>query len=274
MESNDSGLGAIGHGAWDSAAADYEELVTPFTAHYARAALDLLDGAVPGARIIDVAAGTGAFAIAAAQAGAQVCASDFSPGMVARLADQLAPFRDCEALVMDGQALSCESAAFDIAVSIFGVMLFPDWRSGLSELARVIRPGGRGCVAVWQNIAGAGPAFAFTQAYRAAFPDRAMPVPGAGIVHLSDPARLAEAMRDAGFLDVVIHPVQGVWQVASIDTVMRDMDRLYGPLPLFASLDGHERTIFARHLRSVFEVHQSGEGVKIPATALVALGRR
>ncbi|MFX7996903.1 class I SAM-dependent methyltransferase, partial [Acinetobacter baumannii] len=76
-------------------------------------------------------------------------AVDFSPGMVARVAG--AGSANVEARVMDGQALALPDGGFDAVVSIFGVIMFPDWRKGLAEMARVTRPGGWGIVATWQD---------------------------------------------------------------------------------------------------------------------------
>lgn len=56
-----------------------------------------------------------------------------------------------EAKVMHGQALALDDGSFDAVLSISGVIMFPDWRKGLSEVARVTRPGGYGVVATWQN---------------------------------------------------------------------------------------------------------------------------
>ena len=44
---------------------------------------------------------------------------------------------------MNGEALTVPDASFDAAFSIFGVMLFSDWRRGLREQARVLRSGGK-----------------------------------------------------------------------------------------------------------------------------------
>lgn len=88
---------------WDVAAQHYERTAHPFTARYAEAALARISLG-PDNRILDVAAGTGALALAAARTGAQVLASDFSPGMVARIAAAGIP--NIEARVMDGQALA------------------------------------------------------------------------------------------------------------------------------------------------------------------------
>lgn len=133
----------------------------------------------PGERVLDVAAGTGALALEAAAGGARVLATDFSPGMVERLAARLGEGgfdqADSEARVMDGQALDLPDGGFDAAFSIFGVMLFPDWEAGLRELHRVVRPGGRVVMATWARAEGAGPAMLFAQAWREAFPDRDTP---------------------------------------------------------------------------------------------------
>ena len=48
-----------------------------------------------------------------------------------------------ETRVMDGHALELDDDSFDMAGSQFGVMLFPDMPKGISEMARVVKPGGR-----------------------------------------------------------------------------------------------------------------------------------
>src|SRR5215207_6206306 len=48
-----------------------------------------------------------------------------------------------ETRIMDGHTLELEDNTFDVAGSQFGVMLFPDMPRGISEMARVTKPGGR-----------------------------------------------------------------------------------------------------------------------------------
>ncbi len=97
-----------------------------------------------GMRFLDVAAGSGALSIPAARLGAQVLATDMSPVMLEHLnARARKEELSIETRVMDGHALELKDNTFDVAGSQFGVMLFPDMPRGISEMARVTKPGGR-----------------------------------------------------------------------------------------------------------------------------------
>jgi SAM-dependent methyltransferase len=50
---------------------------------------------------------------------------------------------------MDGQALQFKDATFDAALSVLGIILFPDAARGLAEMRRVVRPGGWVSVVTW-----------------------------------------------------------------------------------------------------------------------------
>lgn len=94
----------------------------------------------PGAKVLDVATGTGDLAIEAASRGAQVIGSDFSEGMLER-ARVKAPGITFE----QGDALALRYAddAFDAATVGFGARNFADLEQGLREMTRVVRAGGK-----------------------------------------------------------------------------------------------------------------------------------
>lgn len=94
----------------------------------------------PGSRVLDVATGTGDLAIEAASRGCEVVGSDFSEGMLARARDKAPAIRFEQA---DAMALPYPDDAFDAATVGFGARNFGDLERGLSEMARVVRPGGR-----------------------------------------------------------------------------------------------------------------------------------
>ena len=94
----------------------------------------------PGSRALDVATGTGDLAVELASRGAEVVGMDFSEAML-ELARRKAPSLTFEA--GDAQALAYPDASFDATTVGFGARNFGDLRLGLSEMARVVRPGGR-----------------------------------------------------------------------------------------------------------------------------------
>ncbi len=103
-----------------------------------------------GERWLDVAAGPGAVAIRAAQAGARVSASDLSPAMIerARAAAAVAGV-ELELGIADARSLPYENASFDVVSSAFGVIFAPEPERVVSELARVCRPGARLGLTTW-----------------------------------------------------------------------------------------------------------------------------
>lgn len=98
----------------------------------------------PGQRVLDVAAGTGNAAIPAAQAGAQVVASDLTPELFdAGRARAEAEGVELEWVEADAENLPFEDASFDVVMSSIGVMFAPHHQAAADELVRVCRPGGK-----------------------------------------------------------------------------------------------------------------------------------
>jgi demethylmenaquinone methyltransferase / 2-methoxy-6-polyprenyl-1,4-benzoquinol methylase len=99
-----------------------------------------LAGAGPGTRALDVATGTGDLAIELAARGADVTGLDFSEKML-ELARGKAP--GVEWVRGNALELPFGDGEFDAVTVGFGARNFSDLRCGLSEMARVTRPGGR-----------------------------------------------------------------------------------------------------------------------------------
>ena len=134
-------------------AAHYEQLMVP--ALFVSWAEQVLDEAAvkPGDRILDVACGTGIVARTAIHRtginGTSVTGLDPNPGMLA-VADSIAPGPVWKEGV--AEELPFEDESFDVVVSQFGLMFFQDKSEALREMHRVLAPGGRLVVAVFDSI--------------------------------------------------------------------------------------------------------------------------
>ncbi|MGH9228120.1 MAG: class I SAM-dependent methyltransferase [Acidimicrobiales bacterium] len=197
--------------AWNRIAAGYDTHVTNQNLELGRRALSRVElGA--DVRLLDVATGTGAVAIPAAREGAAVTAIDVSPEMVGHLSRRARAegLANVTAVVMDGEHLEFDDDSFDVAASQFGVMLFPDLRAGLGEMARVTKPGGTVLLVVF---AGHPPQLEFISFFLAAVNSVAPGLdllPKEGVLlpfRLADREALAEHMLAAGLVDLRIDTV-------------------------------------------------------------------
>lgn len=97
----------------------------------------------PGATVLDVAAGNGNFAFAAARRGAVVTASDLTPHMVELGRARTAALeKRIEWVQGDAEQLPFPDGSFDVVASVFGAMFAPQPSRVASELFRVVEPGG------------------------------------------------------------------------------------------------------------------------------------
>ena len=133
-------------------------------------------GVQPGARVLDVACGTGNAAIRAAEAGAEVTGVDLTPELfdAARAEAAQAGVR-VDWVQGDAEELPFEDAAFDVVLSTFGCMFAPRHAVAASEIARVLRPGGRIGITAWSPEGGMGSFFRTVGAYMPPPPPIAQP---------------------------------------------------------------------------------------------------
>jgi demethylmenaquinone methyltransferase/2-methoxy-6-polyprenyl-1,4-benzoquinol methylase len=157
----------------------------------------------PGDRVLDVCCGTGDLAITDREAGGDVTGLDFSEQMLARArrkSDEIAWVRG------DATALPFPDDAFDAVTVGFGIRNLDDLESGLRELARVLRPGGRlGCLEITRPRGALRPFFRLW--FDGLVPLAGRVLPGgsaytylpASVRRFPGPEDLAGAMERAGF---------------------------------------------------------------------------
>ena len=100
--------------------------------------------------MLDVAAGTGNFALLAAAEGASVVASDLTPKLIERGRERTAAEGvEIEWVEADAEELPFDDARFDCTASVFGAMFAPRPERVARELFRVTRPGNTVGMANW-----------------------------------------------------------------------------------------------------------------------------
>ncbi|GAA1960921.1 class I SAM-dependent methyltransferase [Agromyces allii] len=135
-------------------------------------------GVHEGDRVLDIAAGSGNASIPAAEAGAEVVASDLAPELftVGRRKAAEAGV-EVEWREADAEDLPFEDAAFDTAISTVGIMFAPHHEAATDELLRVVHPGGRIGILSWTPEGFIGRMFGVMKPYAPPLPEGATPAP-------------------------------------------------------------------------------------------------
>ena len=103
-----------------------------------------------GQRVLDVAAGNGNAALAAARRWCDVTASDYVPALLDRAAERAVADRlPMSFEVADAEALPYADNSFDVVTSTFGAMFTPDHQKPATEMLRVCRSQGKIGLANW-----------------------------------------------------------------------------------------------------------------------------
>jgi SAM-dependent methyltransferase len=103
-----------------------------------------------GQRVLDVACGTGVAALTAARMGARVTGLDLTPKLLARAREnaRLAQL-DVEWHEGDVERLPFSDGAFDVVLSQYGHIFAPRPEVAVSEMLRVLKPGGTIAFSTW-----------------------------------------------------------------------------------------------------------------------------
>jgi SAM-dependent methyltransferase len=135
---------------WMWSLGDYGELARFLQPH--AEALAVAAAIRPGMEVLDVAAGNGNFAIAAAQRGARVTASDLTPKMIELGRGRTtAEGFDIDWREADAEQLPFADDHYDVVASVFGAMFAPRPERVAAELFRVVKPGGLVAMANYAN---------------------------------------------------------------------------------------------------------------------------
>lgn len=268
---------------WDTAAAGWNahtaELHTWL--HAPTDAMCRMAGVRAGARVLDVAAGSGDQTLAVAQAvGAQgyVLATDLSPAIVTMARENAvrAGFAHVETRVADGEDLGVPEASFDAAVCRLGLMFFPDPLRGLREMHRALRPGGGVCTMVFSRPE-MNPCLTIlmsTALKHAGLPARDPFLPG-GLLSLGQPGRIDALFKSAGFHDVATSALGAVFHLPSVDHYLAFVRSSASPiLQILGQLDAAAADAAWSEMRERLMVFTTHDGWAGPNELLLTAGRR
>lgn len=257
---------------WDDHVCVYEEVFEPFTLQFAEAAIATL-GLATGDSVLDVGAGSGGAALLMAGRGLRVTAIDASPRMAARISTRAAERRlAIEARAMDGQALRFGDSSFGGALSVLGIILFPDAGRGLAEMRRVVRPGGRVAVVTWTRPQDYELASELRAAIQTVWPDQP-PAPLPAQLRYREEADFRLLFEAAGLDDPRIETVTARLQARSARWLADRIAFAPGMAAMMAGLGDRAPAVLERLVESLEGRHGSGpialSGVVFVGTAQV-----
>jgi ubiquinone/menaquinone biosynthesis C-methylase UbiE len=135
-------------------AAGYEQLMGRWSQRLAPLFIDFA-GVNEGEKILDVGCGTGSLTLALARAAelSEIAAIDYSPVFVEEAMRRTTDTR-IKVQQADACALPFEGGTFDRALALLVLHFVPDAGKAVTEMRRVVRPGGVVAAAVWDHLGG------------------------------------------------------------------------------------------------------------------------
>ena len=277
------GLRAHLRGMWSAVAGGWGEHAEYVDARGAAVTRSMLAESKPqsGERVLELACGAGGLGLAAAALVApdgEVVLSDVVAEMTAIAAARARTLgvENVGTRQLDLESIAEPDESYDVVLCREGMMFAPEPERAASEIARVLRPGGRVAVAVWgpreQN-----PWLGLV--FDAVSAETGAPVPPPGVpgpFSLSDRDRVAGLFTHAGFSDVRVREVPTPLRADSFEEWWERTSALAGPLTkILAALSaGAAQALSARLQESVRPYTTPDGAVEIPGLTLVAAASR
>lgn len=234
----------------------------------------------PGMRVLDLASGSGHPAIDVARRvgpKGSVIASDFAPEMVEatqrRVTD--AGLTNVETRVVDMERIEFPDESFDAATCRFGVMFCPQPEKALQEIRRVLRPGGRFALSVWDMPERSPAQTVLGEALRQfGRPARPVDFNAPGVYQLAPEGKLAAMMGAAGFSNVEVESMPLTMEYESVDSLWERRLAAPGLRNQLQELSPEEIENLKRIFADVVQPYVDGARIRLTQTPLCAAGTR
>ena len=234
-------------------------------------------GVRAGGQVLDVAAGAGGQALAAARRvgpAGRVVATDISPTILtfAAKAAAQAGLTNVETLEADGEALdSLAVVGFDAVISRLGLIYFPDQHRALTGMARALREGGRVGVVVY-STADRNQFFSIPVSIirdRAQLPPLQPGQPGP--FSLGMPGVLEAALVTAGFREATVQAVPAPLRLPSAAECVRFERESFGALhQMLAAVPPGEQDQVWEDIERALTRFETPDGFVGPCELLIA----
>jgi len=268
---------------WDGCANGWSEK-SPLLRAWLRSATEaMIEMAAirPGMRVLDVAAGAGDQTIdIARRVGPQgsVLATDLSPAILALAAENArrAGLANVATETVDGEDLQVADAGFDAAVCRLGLMLFPDPGTGLREMHRALKPGGRACSLVFSTPE-MNPCVAIlvsTAMKHAGLPPADPYRPG-GLLSLGKPGLIDTLYRQAGFSGVATTRITAPFRLPAVEAYLDFIRTSASPIVgMLSRLDAAARDAAWAEIAEKLAAFNGPAGWEGPNELLLTVGQR
>lgn len=234
----------------------------------------------PGQCVLELAAGPGDTGLLAAElvspAGTLI-SSDASEAMleIARARAQQMGIHNVAFQRLELEWIDLPTASVDAILCRWGLMLIVDPEAAAREMRRVLRPGGRVAVAVWDHSAlnpwATIPAQAMIKLGHASPPDPG----GPGMFALAAPGALEGVLERAGFLNVHVEPIEVMRSYPDLGSLLEEtLDLSQTFAEPFGRLDETQRDEVVREIEALAAPYRGADGaISLPGRSLVASGR-
>jgi ubiquinone/menaquinone biosynthesis C-methylase UbiE len=234
----------------------------------------------PGDHVLDVAAGTGDQSLLVARIvgpSGSILATDLSADMLAIAARvfQQEGLTTITTRVMDAQQLALEDESFDAVICRLGLMLLPHPQQALSEIHRVLKPGGKLAALVWSSPEH-NPLWSLPLDIVSRYASGAStpgPTPGPNPFALSDPSVFEQDLTEAGFHLVSVQALPFEVQYVSSEAFLHSTGRrlIAGGM---GQLTRHEQEDLLGEVRQAVSQFEGPQGLVAPAEFLLGVGSK
>jgi SAM-dependent methyltransferase len=259
------------HDGWEQVSHSYRDSIELITQQAAKPLLDAVE-ASPGAKLLDLACGTGYVSALATIQGADVVGIDFAWSMVDQ-ASKLHP--DIEFREGDAEALPFADETFDVIVCNFGILHFARPEQAIAETYRVLSTGGRFAFTAW-SPPDKSPYFANFLGAVAEHGDTDVPLPeGPPIFTYGEANQSRRSLAACGYTNVTYRELPLVVRLNAENEVLSPL--YYGSVRsrglLLAQKDEKRERIHQAAIEGA-KRYRRGNAIEIPIPALLTAARK